>query len=366
MLLLTALLACTSSEAPPDDVSLTDAQILEGLEMPGPHGVGYRVTSTVYTGPDGVERDLGHVALWYPTDATGGPAVRYRGLFDAPGVQGDVEPRPGSYPVVLYSHGHQGQAENNGQMMAHFASRGWLVVAPDHTGNTTFDGSDRQTPIYHQRGHDLTAALDLLLGPSSDDPLAAYAAGPVLGIGHSFGGYTIYGTGGAAFDVDGMAAACAEPTDDGICTDWTDNTAAIFRAGVRDERVSAVVSLAGGDFDRYGAAGLGQIEVPVLQQSGGLDAGNTGPAELIWPALPAPAWRVHVAHGAHQVFGDLAGSVIDTSDPTVLDGERSRRIGRIVLTAFAETQVLGDDTAQRVLDGEIAFDDDVTVSVHAP
>ena len=34
--------------------------------------------------------------------------------------------------------------------MSFMASHGYVVAAPDHTGNTTFDGSSRDTSIYYQ------------------------------------------------------------------------------------------------------------------------------------------------------------------------------------------------------------------------
>ena len=45
----------------------------------------------------------------------------------------------GPYPLALYSHGSSGQrfvASGNAELLA---SHGFVVAAPDHTGNTAFD-----------------------------------------------------------------------------------------------------------------------------------------------------------------------------------------------------------------------------------
>ncbi|HMV68230.1 MAG TPA: alpha/beta fold hydrolase, partial [Myxococcota bacterium] len=308
------VVACTGGGAgapdePIDPVAWSEAE--------GPWRVGYRVSSVTYDAPAGTGERALRLALWYPTEAEQGREPRYLGLFSAPGVLDAPPAAPGPFPVVVFSHGHQGYAESVGNLMAFFASRGWVVAAPDHTGNTSFDGADRDTEIYFQRPADISAVLDHVLGGGEPDLPAVEPR--VLGIGHSFGGYTMLALAGAAWDVDGLEVTCAAGGS-GICSTWSEAYADQFRLGAWEDRISGVVLLAGGDFDRFGAAGIGQIEVPVEQMTGGLDHGNADDRDRLWDALPAPAWRAHTEHGGHQAWTDYAGVAGVDTDPGVLDG----------------------------------------------
>lgn len=353
MLLL--LLACQGGEEPEEQVPVDP---VAWAADPGEYGVGYRVSSVTYDAPAGTGERTLRLALWYPTEATGGREVRYQGLFAAPGVQDAPPPAPGRYPLAVFSHGHQGYAESVGVLMAHLAGRGWIVAAPDHTGNTTFDSPDRQTEIYFQRPADISATIDHLL--RGDEPDLGIEP-QVFGIGHSFGGYTMLALAGAAYDVDALEVECQTPSS-GICATWSPAYAEQLRAGARDTRLAGVALLAAGDFDRFGGAGIAEIGVPVLQLTGGLDHGNADDMDRLWAALPAPAWRSHLAHGGHQAWTDFAGIAGIDTDPAVLPAERSQRVGKVYVTAFAEL-VLGEGTADAVLDGSAPVDEDVTVSV---
>ena len=83
------------------------------------------------------------------------------------------------------------------------------------------------------------------------------ASPPTVVLGHSFGGYTILGLGGATWDE--AALACPDATTD-FCTGMTSDAADLFRAGFRDPRVLALVPMAPGDYDLY-ASGLGEVAV---------------------------------------------------------------------------------------------------------
>src|SRR5262249_56282777 len=51
----------------------------------------------------------------------------------------DAGPRPGSYPLVMFSHGFGGHRRQSTFLCTHLASHGYVVAACDHTGNTLFD-----------------------------------------------------------------------------------------------------------------------------------------------------------------------------------------------------------------------------------
>lgn len=358
--LMLGLWACQPEDTAPVDDTAPELPPVEAAEAPGPYGAGYRESSVTYDPGDGSGSRTLRLAMWYPSDETTGDEVKYAGVFAAPGVIDAPPAAAGPFPLVVFSHGHQGMAENLGSVMQHLATRGYVAVAPEHTGNTTFDDATRLTPIYYQRMSDVSATLDHVLGGAEADLPAL--DGHVLGMGHSFGGYTMLALLGAQFDMASLNERCAVPADDGICSTWSTDAAARFAAGMRDDRIEAGVIIAAGDFRQYGAAGVAAVSVPVLHMTGGLDTGNATDAPLYWDALPAPSWRAHTEHGAHTSWTDFATGPSD-SQPDLIPADRGKRIGQVYSAAFADYQ-LGDARMLDVLDGTGVVDEDVTVSVH--
>jgi predicted dienelactone hydrolase len=89
--------------------------------------------------------------IWYPaTDAYAGRDLdetrdRYEvvpgfGLPSEPqDAVRDAAPRPGPFPLVLFSHGYGGHRRQSTFLCTHLASHGYVVAAPDHSGNTVVD-----------------------------------------------------------------------------------------------------------------------------------------------------------------------------------------------------------------------------------
>ncbi len=301
--MIAVLLACGPA---PVDSSPSDSAsewTLEALQAPGPFPVGYRVDEVTWDLPDGSPRTL-RLAVWYPAaEAQGEPVEYLYGLHPDPDSFGDAVPADGSFPVVAMSHGHQGYAEVSSFLLTHLASHGHVVVSPDHTGNTTFDGSDRDTAIYWQRPMDLSAVLDHMEGWGPDDPAADMTA-PVL-LGHSFGGYTVFAAMGAAYDaarMDGCAADVGEP---GFCHDFDADDRALFEAGLGDPRWARGVAMAAGDETLF-ADGVTEVTGPVHLMTGGLDGDHQGQAYWPWLTGTGSDW-VDLPRGGHQTFTDVAG-----------------------------------------------------------
>jgi dienelactone hydrolase len=182
----------------------------------GPHPAG--VTSV--ESEDAARRRTLPIEVWYPADdAHRGqdldPATRagYRPMpAAAPLPQAavrDAAPAPGRHAVVAFSHGFAGHRCQSTFLCTHLASHGYVVVAPDHVGNTTVEVMLEAMRIY--QGHegppdpeamtgrvleiaglrpgDVSHALDLVLGGGVP---AAGEVDPerVAVTGHSFGGWT--------------------------------------------------------------------------------------------------------------------------------------------------------------------------------
>lgn len=350
MTLLLLALACTPVEpdAPGD---LPVDPLSWPITVPGPYGVGYRIWEATYD-LLGEQRTIA-VQVWYPTEDTDGEEVAYTAGFPDPEALLDAslaEPvYDGHFPVMAYSHGWQGYGGSSAFLMRHYASHGWVVVAPDHTGNTFMDHRDPlPTAIYVARPNDVSVALDAL----EDDAVlgAASDTSHVLLSGHSFGAYTTWASLGARFD--GAEAKCdAGDVPEGTCTDAERDA---FAAGFRDPRVVATIPMAG-DLDRswFGEAGELSAEGPVLFMGGTMDdVGQVAQFDQMGDI--AFTW-LELEGGCHQTFGIGTCGSLDTDEGYAM-------VDTYAL-AFGRRHVLGDTTMDGILDGSELIDARATVRV---
>jgi dienelactone hydrolase len=121
----------------------------------------------------------------------------------------DAAVHPGSYPLVLFSHTSAGHRRQSSFLCTHLASHGYVVAAPDHTGNTFVDWAGRGGAadalsqaerdariqrIIADRVPDLRVLLDDLLGGSAGE-VSDQLDGQRIGlIGWSFGGWAVLAT----------------------------------------------------------------------------------------------------------------------------------------------------------------------------
>ena len=179
----------------------------------GPFPVGVRTQTWTDSARQG--RPL-PTEIWYPASEE----FRGRDLADdtrdhyelvpgfPPGSQTavrDATARSGSFPLVVFSHGFGGHRRQSTFLCAHLASRGYVVAAPDHTGNTIFEmfqlmmaaqmGAAPPDPatllpeIITDRPLDVSFVIDRMLAPELGDGFAV--DGKRIGMsGHSFGGWT--------------------------------------------------------------------------------------------------------------------------------------------------------------------------------
>jgi predicted dienelactone hydrolase len=156
------------------------------------------------------------VELWYPaTEEWRGRDLdpehqdRYQVLPIGPAVTQaavrDAEPRPGRYPLVIFSHGLFGHRRQTTHLCTHLASHGYVVASLEHVGSATADvirllagmqqgrlpdPAEILAPMLPERAPDVSFAIDRILGGDAEalsdlvDPERIGAAG------HSFGGWT--------------------------------------------------------------------------------------------------------------------------------------------------------------------------------
>ena len=194
------------TEPPPTEPPATDAPLPElpsiGL---GDYAVG--VTTITITDPER-NRPL-TVDVWFPlADEAAGDPHRY--TF----VTGDYYESPqaitaepvsispdGPFPLVVYSHGSGGIRYIHSNYTETIASHGYLVVAPDHTGNTAVErvlgAPDDSAVIALNRPQDVRAVIAAMVNPESIETagfVASVDPERVAVTGHSFGGFTAYAT----------------------------------------------------------------------------------------------------------------------------------------------------------------------------
>jgi predicted dienelactone hydrolase len=347
------------------------------LRAPGPYSIGYVETELSYTPwqagdlPDAVpgegERSL-RLAWWWPSNAAPGsaPEARYNGGIPSGEAMSGVPLAPNtSFPLMVYSHGHQGYAEAASFLAEHFASHGWVVLALDHTDNTLTDGSYRSTAIYWQRPLDLSAALDHAL--AGGGPEAVNIDGRIVAVGHSFGGYTLHALGGATYDEALMATCLAEPSDAGYCATFDPLQAERFQEGFLDSRFQALITMAPGDFRLFEAPGFDTISPPIFHMIGGLDPNADN--EPIWSALSRtpgdPLDRLHLQlpRVSHNGFTDFANQLYP------VEGELDAKEGFDRINPFTLAFALhhtGTPGLETLLDGSRAGDPEAVLVQPTP
>jgi predicted dienelactone hydrolase len=160
-----------------------------------------------------------------------------------------------AHPIVVFSHGFHGCATQSRFLMDALASAGFVVVAPNHRDAVCSGASWTDKPelsfrqpgrwddtTFHDRAEDIRRLIDAL---KSDESFRTRVDWSRLGLaGHSLGGYTVLGLGGA----------------------WKSWTL---------PNVKAILALSPYTAPFVEQQTLGQISVPVMYQGGTRDAGVT-------------------------------------------------------------------------------------------
>jgi len=161
----------------------------------GPHPVG--VVTLEVADPDEPARRL-PTDVWYP--ARSGDDAQARAPHPFAQIHRALEGAPaaaGPFPLIAFSHGNSGVRRQSTFLTTHLASHGFVVVAPDHAGNTfpeTLGLDEEARKAMHRvmrakRPVDLRAAIDAALGAAGDAAPRIDAA-RIGALGHSFGGWT--------------------------------------------------------------------------------------------------------------------------------------------------------------------------------
>ncbi len=188
--------------------------------------------------------------VWYPADESArgqdpAPIVYYlpEGLeslgdnatLDLVAVLDAPLSPDGPFPLIAFSHGNGGIRYQNNFQCDHLASHGYVVVAPDHQGNTFFETDS-------SINHVVERPLDMIYLFDTFSEMTTEPGGPFEGwidtsvgygvTGHSFGAYTSIA---AALMDDRIAAIMPMAVGSPLGDDFT--TPAFFMLAAEDKTI---------------------------------------------------------------------------------------------------------------------------------
>ena len=237
-------------------------------------------------------------AIWYPAATAteeetifGGPPETqvFVPVTVAPGAE--ISRSSQKYPLILLSHGTGGSAVMMMWLGHYLASRGYIVAALNHHGNTA---SEKQPAaqgflLVWERPRDLTVVLDKLLADSVFGK--RIDRNRIGAAGFSLGGYTVISIAGGVFSLKEFESFCNSPQRDFTCepqpefpearakfeelrkTDPVVQTSLLHASdSYVDKRIKCVFAIAPALGSGFTKAGLSAIKIPVRIVIGQADA----------------------------------------------------------------------------------------------
>ncbi len=284
------------------------------------------------------------LSIWYPAvrGGEGGAAVAYPYQIKLPAAgavtiatdvgyavpEAAADLSSGPFPLVILSPGFAMSGSSYGWLAEHLASHGFVVLALEHDEAMNPESGLWRAAV--RRPREIQAVFAYLEAAVRPGGALAGLVDPeaVAVMGHSYGGYTALAAAGARLDSAGFARHCEEAARDRHPAAWLcdmllphlpEMAAAAGLDGLpeglwpdwSEPRVDAVVSLAGDAFF-FGAAGMAELEVPVLAIGGTADRDSP----YAWGTRPtydyaASARKAVVAltEAEHMIFTNGCGCV---------------------------------------------------------
>lgn len=256
---------------------------------------------------DPVEGGPMRAIVMYPTKSAAG--TTRAGLFTLAAVR-DATPAPGSYPLIVFSHGSGGTDLGHHDSLEALARAGFVAAAVEHPRDNSRDDSGLATDLQMiGRPHHIVALIDGLLRHPTLGPLID--KNRIGMVGHSAGGYTALLIAGAvpnfALAKEYRAAVATNPA----LQPYLQRADAVGHQRrkpdlqyISDPRVQALVLWAPGFGYAFDRDGLSKVQVPILLYRPSEDdlVPNPWGAERIARFLPTRP-EYHVLEGAgHFVF----------------------------------------------------------------
>lgn len=347
----------------------------EGTDHPLQAGLWYPALN-----PKGAKEEVTYaITLKFPTEPLHAPMVVYgRALLDAA-----IDTVAAPYPLVVFSHGFSANAAWYSTLIEHYASYGFIVLAPEHVEQFDPEWSGILNASI-DRPRDIKQTLDYAeaMNAPGGDMVGLVDMQHVAVVGHSYGGYTALAMAGAQYDIDAFNARCAQlPADDPnafLCAPLASKEADLAaRAELDpmptglwpsfgDPRVTVILPMAGDSY-LFDKAGLSKITIPMMAIGGTEDTGTP----YAWGSRPSyddasSARKTLVTvEGAEHTISTLCDGmpwVIETPfygwicfDP-VWDKDRGVDLINHFSTAFLLAELKGDaDAAVALAPENVAF-----------
>lgn len=337
------------------------------LHAPRPDALGpYAVGHDSFEAYDATRDRTLPVHVWYPVApvrAQGPPAVYSLLILELESklaIEDAPIARRGFFPLVLFSHGNGGIAIQSIFLTEMLASHGFVVVAPDHVGDTFLDaflGNLDEAALLQSaqdRPRDVSFLIDRMLARSSDPADRFHRALNPFAIGvtgHSFGGFTALAV-AAGFDGDAAGEFGFEVPEG-------------FEPYPADPRVRAIVPIAPASTPLSNRE-LARIRVPTLLVGGTRDGTTPLVPEVTRPfdvIRVRPLYRADLRDAAHFSFTNvcdvialatdaglppelisdaLGGAYEEGCAPDLLPIEEAHRLTNLVTVSFLRRYLLGD------------------------
>jgi dienelactone hydrolase len=211
----------------------------------------------------------------------------------------------------MFSHGSCGYPLQSTFLLPLIASRGYVVVAPPHPGNTIFEFPSCGTPQVQlssavERPQDVIFALDQMLAASADpaSPFSGALDASRIGMsGHSFGGFTT------------------------------------FLVVAQDARFKVAIPMAPATPVMHAS-----LAVPSLMMLGTIDGViNLTTARQAYADSLSPKYKVEIEHAGHYAFSNGCFPSADCNPPTTLTQDEAHAPVLRWVIPFLERYLKGDD-----------------------
>jgi predicted dienelactone hydrolase len=258
----------------------------------------------------------------------------------------------GAYPLIIVSHGYPGSRVLLTYLTENLASKGYVVVAIDHTDSTHADANNFSITLLNR-----TLDINFVLKYMAESFLASgINADKTAIIGYSMGGY------GA------LIAAGAGISETALINNWVPgNKLDMLQADnpdygeLLDSRIKAIVPFApwGGHIGTWDLAGLEGLKIPSLFIVGNQDrTADYGGVEFLFKnAINSNRYMLVYQNGIHEVAVNPPPPIAENyfreyihyQEPA-WDNRRCNNINQHFITAFLGIHLKGMDEYQSYLD----------------
>ncbi len=332
-------------------------------QLPGPYDAG----ATTITWTDARGKPL-VAEVWYPAVAAEGDEPDpYPPLNLSLSAYREAPAAPGPFPLIAFTHGHVAIRFQSAFLMEQLASHGFVIVAPDHTGDTFLDANPSALwQIVLERPGDLISSVDELLRLSAaDDPLLGGLVDDddYVVMGHSLGSITALSVGGGVLDiatfVEFCAAADAAGQDfEGCGRIENPDPDDVADHVMTDPRAIASVPMSPGLWYAFGpdGGGLASLRRPLVLAGDQDDLLDYDQEERpTWEAMASPKALATVATAGHYAFSDIcillpAWDECDGEAEGYIDMEVGKTLTRGLVTAWLEAEIRGQQDSRAWLE----------------